>query len=217
MTFELGRPLGAPGDPDFQRDVLRSALALFERAEGPLIEDYPHDAPDVELSPDGWSCPVALPSPEPGETEAEQLSARLVAEVQRLHPWFDEGRKARGRTTVALSGLDPDAMEQAADFVARFAAGERTEPPEGLAHEWPASLRFIADDLKAFYFEAATAQPGAAAPSSRTLSRWLFAETTLGDVLFRVIDRLGESEDQREQRTAFGIIPGAARGLRRRD
>ena len=186
--------------------MLRSALALLERAEGPLIEDYPHDAPDVELSPDGWSCPVALPSPQPGESEAEQLSARLVAEVQRLHPWFDEGRKARGRTTVGLSGLDPDAMEQAADFVARFAAGERTEPPEGLAHEWPATLRFMADDIKAFYLEAATAQPGRSATSA-DLNDWLYKETTLGGLLYDLRDKLAASEDPREKGTAGVLIP----------
>jgi hypothetical protein len=213
-TFELGRPLGAPGEPDFQRDVLRSALALLERPAGPVLEDYPHDAPAVDVSPNGWACPVALPAPEPGETEAEQLSDQLRGELARLRPWFDEALKARGRTTVGLSGLDAGGMDRAADFVARFAAGDAPELPEGIAHEWPGAMRFVTDDLKAFYFEAATAQPGAAAPSAQELSRWLFMETTLGDVLFRLIDRLETSEELREQFMPFVIVPGAIRRLR---
>ena len=168
-----------------------------------MLADYPHDAPDVELSSEGWACPVALPSPEPGETEAEQLSARLVGEVQRLRPWFDEGRRARGRTTVGLSGLAPDAMEQAADFVARFAAGERAEPPPGLAHEWPATLRFMADDLKAFYYEARMAQRPDGA--DRDIHDWFWSDTAMGALAMALAQRMRDDEDPETQAVAYGI------------
>jgi len=45
VPFELGRPFGVPNEPKFQMDVLRSLLDFFARESGPLIEDYPHDAP----------------------------------------------------------------------------------------------------------------------------------------------------------------------------
>ena len=41
VTFELGRPLGVPDDPAFQSRVLRAALAMLDRTDGPLIVDYP--------------------------------------------------------------------------------------------------------------------------------------------------------------------------------
>ena len=39
--FPLGRPLGKPGDPDFQRDVLRRAFDLLGAPSGPLLVDHP--------------------------------------------------------------------------------------------------------------------------------------------------------------------------------
>ena len=58
VPFELGRPFGAPGEPDFQRRVLIAALALLERDDGPVIlEDFPDEAPVAKTSCDGesWS------------------------------------------------------------------------------------------------------------------------------------------------------------------
>ena len=59
VPFELGRPFGAPHEPDFQRRVLRAALGLLERRDGPVVlEDFPDDAPVVDDDEaDGWSCP----------------------------------------------------------------------------------------------------------------------------------------------------------------
>ena len=41
VTFELGRPLGIPDDAPFQRRVVKAALDLLARTDGPLIADYP--------------------------------------------------------------------------------------------------------------------------------------------------------------------------------
>ena len=35
VPFPLGRPLGKPGDPEFQLDVIEAALALLARESGP--------------------------------------------------------------------------------------------------------------------------------------------------------------------------------------
>ena len=37
VPYELGRPLGVPGDAAFQKRVLRAALSLLDRTDGPLI------------------------------------------------------------------------------------------------------------------------------------------------------------------------------------
>ena len=41
VTFQLGRPLGAPDDPALQTRVLRATLRLLEAKSGPVLEDYP--------------------------------------------------------------------------------------------------------------------------------------------------------------------------------
>lgn len=215
VPFELGRPLGAPDAPDFQREVLRAALALLERPAGPVIEDYPHEAPLASATADGWACPVALPAPELGEGDAERVVQRLLDEVARLRPWHDEASRARGRTTIGVSGLGADGMAAAAAVLARYAAGERPTAPRGAAHDFPPLLRFLADDLKAYYFEAAGAQPGRAAGADE-LGRWLFGETQLGDVLFRLRAEVRASDDAAERRLQGALVPQAFRSLRAR-
>ncbi len=64
VPFELGRPLGAPENPAFQRRVLLSALELLEAIQGPVLADFPDEAPeDIAGSgegQEGWSCPVSF-------------------------------------------------------------------------------------------------------------------------------------------------------------
>ncbi len=197
MPFELGRPLGAPNDPEFQLDVLRAALGLLERESGPVLEDYPHDAPASGGEP--WACPVALPGEEAGDQEA-----RLLREVELLQPWYEEAVRGRGRSAVGLSGVE--GVDTIASFLAGFVSGEPGTPPEGASEEMPFLLRYMSDDIKAFYQEAATAQPGRSVTSD-ALNDWLYKETALGEVLYDVRDRLAASEDPREKATAGGLIP----------
>ncbi|PON16301.1 hypothetical protein C2W62_19225 [Candidatus Entotheonella serta] len=66
VPFELGRPLGAPNVPDFQRRVIVAALQLLEAARGPVLADFPEDAPTAPMEADtGWACPISLPREEP--------------------------------------------------------------------------------------------------------------------------------------------------------
>ncbi|MCH8066715.1 MAG: hypothetical protein IIC90_12970, partial [Chloroflexi bacterium] len=106
-----------------------------------------------------------------------------------------------------LGGLGSAAVDGMASFLAGFAAGEPPVPPEGASEEMPVLLRFLADDLKAYYFEAAAAQPGRASPTGTELNDWLFGETVFGDVLYRLRDRLAASEDSGEKAVVGGIIP----------
>ena len=202
VPFELGRPLGAPDQPEFQLDVLRAALRLLERESGPVLEDYPHDAPASDDGP--WACPVALPPPGPPESQAEALLRTLESEVSLLHPWYDEAKRARGRSAVGLSSLDIDDIVA---FLAAFAAGQSPSPPDGAAEEMPLLLRYMTDDIKAFYMESATAQPGRATPTAQEINDWFFHETAFGDALYTIRDRLVASEDPREKALAGGVLP----------
>ena len=48
VPFELGRPIGVPDDTAFQTRVVAAALELFDAPSGPVLMDYPEDAPPVE-------------------------------------------------------------------------------------------------------------------------------------------------------------------------
>jgi hypothetical protein len=160
VPFELGRPLGEPNDAAFQHRVLRQALALLEREDGPVIlEDFAEDAPGAHDRPD-WLPPVTAQD----------------AEMAAIHPAWAHARRRSGRTTIGVSGQAPDDWPA---FAAALLAGGL---PVVAAHPTPAlALRFLADDLKAFYGEAA--QAGPVAPSSRQVNRWFWQRTVAGALL----------------------------------
>lgn len=217
--YEFGRPLGVPNDHPFQREVLRAALGLVRRpGPPPVLEDHLVEAPAGPADGDGeagWACPVALPPPDPGVTEADRLARAVLDEVARLRPWFDEACRVRGRTSFGVSGLLPNDIDTAVELLARFGSGETVEPPPATSVPMPRLLRYLADDAKAFYLEAATATPSRVPPSGETLARWLYTETVLGGVLFRVRERLAASDDVTEQRAQGGIVPGVYVRLQR--
>jgi hypothetical protein len=147
VPFELGRPMGVPNDADFQTKVLRAALALLEREDGPiLLEDFPEEAPNVtamEGEGEGWFCPINLPPP-PADLEAGGgFKAAIEAEVGGLSTWYDIALRERGRTTVGLSGMT---IAEATDFICAFLDGEVPENPrDDIA--LGQSLKFAVEDL----------------------------------------------------------------------
>ena len=171
VTFELGRPLGIPDNPAFQRRVVRAALDLIERTDGPLIADYPEHV-DEEADFTGWACPINL---------APSATDTLAAEIDRLAVWYDRAVAAHGRTTVGVSGLD---MPAAGKLVAAALAG-----PLPAAQ----TLKQAIDDLKAYYLEAASAFPDRG--SSRTRKAWLWDETILAKSLLALQPKLAASTD----------------------
>ena len=180
VTFELGRPLGVPNDADFQRRVVKAALKLLESTNGPILADYPEDAPAARDRGDDeepWVCPISLgpPSDTPGD---ESMDAKISREMARLAPWHDLAVRKMERSTVGSSGLE---MPDAAAFVLSFLSGEIPESPIDGARV-DRALKWACDDIKAYYYEAMLAQPGA--PTSGDLDAWFFGETTAGSVFF---------------------------------
>ena len=85
VPYELGRPLGVPNDAAFQTRVLRAALSLLERTDGPILADHSEEAPAraTDDAGDGWVCPVSFPAPAGEETPL----AALKREIASLKPW----------------------------------------------------------------------------------------------------------------------------------
>ncbi len=191
VSFELGRPLGVPNDPSFQKRVLLATLKLLEAPDGPRLEDFPEDAP---ASPDEitvLSCPVNFVQKGMDTGETEQLHAAFNREIISMRPWYDMAVKKRGRTTVGVSGIN---LEAIGDFIYSFLKGVEPENPRDdipLAY----TLKFAVDDLKAYYFEGITAQPGQESVSSQVLADWFWGETVAGKVLLAVKETGKTNED----------------------
>ncbi|HSI00553.1 MAG TPA: hypothetical protein VLA02_08125 [Reyranella sp.] len=188
VTFELGRPLGIPDDAPFQRRVVKAALDLLARTDGPLIADYPEEVPEVtDFS--GWACPINLA---PSETDS------LAAEIDRLATWYDQSVARLGRTTVGVSGLD---MPAAGALVSRALAGDLPEAQP---------LKEAIDDLRAYYLEAASAfpDPGSAA----TRKKWFWDETALAKAILALQPTLAASADPQHKILAnLTLIPATER------
>ncbi len=191
VPFELGRPLGKPNDASFQTKVLLAALKLFEATSGPVFEDFPEDAPVSEDMDTVWACPLSLSTEKADLSSTEQLREAFKKEVVQLRSWYDLAVKKRKRTTVGVSGLS---LETISDFIGAFLQGKLPENPR---QDLPLGLvlKLAADDLKAYYFEAVTAQPGQGAPKSDRLADWFWGETVAAKALLSVKQSCLNSND----------------------
>ena len=212
VPFMLGRPFGAPNAPDFQREVLRALLMLFERGSGPVLEDFPEDAPADAAGETTFACPVSFAR---AETAGDAPSAAMQREIAQLAPWYELARKRRGRTTVGVSGLT---MGEAAAFAASYANGTPAAPYDPSLSAGVA-LKRACDDLKAYHYEAVAAQPGNL--SSRDVDRWFWFETATARVFLDIQQACLRSEDKSLQPLGkLSLVPRAiahaiAQGARR--
>jgi hypothetical protein len=213
VPFPLGRPLGIPGDADFQLGVMRTALGMLATTTEPTIEDYPIDAPGA--GPEVWACPLSL-----AFESDESLVGRLRAEVTRLRPWATETRRSRSRTLFGLSGAAPDQVDEVVAALAAVAeSGDVMQVPPGdvhWSHPMPFLLRHLAEDLRSFYHEALAAQPVDTPPNHDALNAWIFGSTALGDLLLVLGDHLtaaGETNPLALFVRGFVIPEGHYRGI----
>lgn len=170
VSFPLGRPLGRPGDSAFQTDVIKQTLALLESPQGPVLADYPTDLPDIDVQPP--ACPVSFQR----RQNDQSWRARITREVGTLSPWYEMGLKRRGRTTV---GVSQSSIEEMISGLTAWL----DDPVMGFPdHTW---LKLALEDLKAFYSEAITAQPGEyQAGYSDSV---IFEDTVLGELIVRYV------------------------------
>ena len=179
MSFPLGRPLGNPNDPEFQKNVIKQALLLLERPSGPILEDYPYDADDSSIASAVPACPVDFSARPDSLTDVEKLLAQFQAEFAAMHSWHMIARHQNQRTTTGISGLTPDSiMRLFADFI----QGNYESSSD---RELADLLRLGAEDLKAYYFEALSAQPDQPT-DDKTLSDWFWGTTWAAAVINEV-------------------------------
>ena len=194
VPFELGRPLGAPEDQRLQRRVLMATLDLLEVSEGPVLLDFPEENAEsvdkADREPGVWACPVSFAPALKEETDLEKLIANFKREVATLRPWYDLWLEKNGRSSVA--NFEPDS---ASGLLGGYVLGDLPKT-QAMGLPLAVAIRLAAQDLKAFYFEAAAARPGAELPESTEFIHWFWNETAAGRVMKVVKERCLKEKDK---------------------
>lgn len=183
--------------------VLRDVLGLLERDGGsPILEDFPDDAPGSgPTDMTGWSCPIPLPPAPPSDDPA--LLADVLREIESLSPWQTLAEDKRGRTSLGAAGMP---IEAAARFLHALLEGDGAAENPSETLSLGQSLRGASEDLKTFYMEAATAQPGNA--TSRSVADWFWGATAGGRLLLMLHPVCAAASDDGVQRVALSqLIP----------
>lgn len=166
--FPLGRPLGKPGDDEFQRRVLREAFGLLLESEGPVLRDFPETVAAAADEPLSCALPPRMNEDKPA----------AVDEAIGLRPAYDRAVAKHGRTNVGRA-IDADGIPAAIEGFLRI--GEGTPWTEAGLKGFPMDL---AKDLESYYQEAATALEGHI-PSARSAESWFYNRTEAGAALKR--------------------------------
>jgi hypothetical protein len=179
-------------------------LKLLEAPEGPVLEDFPEEEPESDEIV-VLSCPVNFARGAGDSAGADAMLSAFRREITAMRPWYDMAVNKRQRTTVGVSGIG---LEKLGDFIYAFVKGESPENPR---NDIPLSntLKFAVEDLKSYYVEGITAQPGQANASSKKLRDWFWDETVGGKVLLALKKVCQASPDKMTQMIgAHFIVPG---------
>ena len=136
--FPLGRPLGRPGDADFQRDVLERGLQLLD-SPTPAIAQHPEV---IESDETPMACALP-PRYDPGLPPA-------VDEAQALRAAYDRARARRGVSSVGRA-IGADAVPDVLAVLHRWAQGERWDETPLPGKNTVA----VCHDIRSYYEEAA--------------------------------------------------------------
>ena len=98
----------------------------------------------------------------------------------------------RKRTTVGVSGME---INKIGDFIYAFVRGEEPDNPRDDI-SLPYTLKLAVEDLKSYYVEGITAQPGQSGVSSQKISDWFWDDTVAGKVLLDLKKVCEKSEDR---------------------
>lgn len=183
---------------------------LCTDAAPPVIEDYGIEAPAGPVSQEGWACPLNLP-PVEADSEPARLSNDFAQEMSQMRSWYELALQGRGKTTVGASGVP---VEELADFICTLLQGsvpvieEPVAPPGRL-------VNLVADDIRALYAEALTAQPGQSLVSAEQLGDWFYLETAAGAALY-ALRRMGDASTEEGVAEIAGAVAFPARLAGRR-
>ena len=194
VPFAFGNAMGEAGDTKQQHQVLKAALDLLDRKQGPVLEELPDDtAPEALLQASAAGRSNGAPSLSP----ADELTS-LRSYYER---WVE---KHDGRSNVGLCGVPQRRLRGVVRFLEGYISGEQQDAPDrpedvGL----PQYIRYCVDDLKAFYYEARMEQRTDAAADG--IHEWFWGETAMGQLIVDLAAKMGESEDREVKAIPYGL------------
>ncbi len=164
--FPLGRPLGAPDDPELQHRVLRHALGLLD-STGPVIEDFAETIREDTAEVLVCALPPRFdPDAHPAVDEARGLRGAYDRAVDRL-----------GNRAGAVRTLDADAVPGAIEAFVRVADGVPWKEA-GI----PGVPARAAQDIRGYY-ELAAMEIAGHTPAAWAGYRWYRDQTRAGGVI----------------------------------
>jgi hypothetical protein len=164
--FPLGRPLGRPGDAEFQHRVLAQALGLLS-SPGPVLAMFPEAIRD-----DGTEM-LACPLP----PYHDDTTHRAVCEARGLRPAYDRAVQRFGNRAGTGRVVEADGIPDAVQALVRVAEGEPWKDA-GI----PGIPARVAQDIRGYY-EMAALGLADHVPSAWAGTRWFFDETETGKVV----------------------------------
>ena len=195
VPFYFGYTMGKPDDPDFQHQVLTAALATLDAESGPALVDYPEEA-----------GPIGLPqaSEVAASTNGDAKPLDAAGEITALRGYYERWQKQRGRTAVGVTGIPQRRFRGIIRFLEAYAESDAADLDERPADvSVPQFVRYCADDLKAFCYEARMAQRPS--DGEEEIHRWFWGETAVGALIDSITQRLNATGDARLQATAYGL------------
>ena len=148
LNFPMGRPLGKPNNPEFQKKVIRTAFDLFEKSSGPVLDDFSEIIP-VREGRMSYALPVSLVYKVNQLGNIDKLAERVQRELSNLLPDYFKALQNVGRTTVGASELE---ISDFVPYISEFAKGNKPKSPRKGLPAIPL-LKLVVEDLNAVYTE----------------------------------------------------------------
>ena len=195
VPFFFGFALGRPNDAACQHQVLSTAFDMLKAPEGPVLVDLPDDSP-----------PTAMPQASQVVSDNAPSARSAADEITAMRAFYERWVENNGgRTAVGLCGVPQRRFRGVVRFLELCAAGEdqadMSERPASISrHQF---IRYCADDLKAFFYEARMEQNKEA--DEEDLHQWFWGNTACGKLIADVAARLNDSDDASLKAIAYGL------------
>ena len=189
LNFPMGRPLGKPNDPEFQKKVIRVAFKLLQKSPAPVLEDFPEIIP-VKEGRMSYALPVDLVYKVNQLGDIDKLTDEVKKELSNLMPDYLKAIDNNGRTTVGASEME---ISDFVPYISEFAKGNKPKSPRKGLPAIPL-LKLVVEDLNAVYTETRIYKYKI--DDLEMLGKWFWQETYAGKLLLAIEAVSLESDDQ---------------------
>ena len=189
LNFPMGRPLGKPNDPEYQKNIIRSAFNLFNSSSGPILEDFPDIIP-VRNGRMGYALPVELVMKKNEMGDVDIILKEVEKEIQGLKQAYENAVAYRSRTTVGASEMS---IAEFAPYIVSFLKDDIPKSPRKGLGAIP-QLKLVVEDLQAYYTETVTHRDGI--DDFEKIGSWFWEETKAGRLILALEAVSLESENR---------------------